>query len=140
MVALGDFFTKFEQCNKAFQSLFSEIITEAVARRCSFENVFLEILQNSQENTCSGATLLEKRFWFSCEFGKISKNILFYQTPPVAASVIVFRNYFFGWLEAIFLANFYTYNKIPLFHWVKASLLTILTYYLYIWKKKLASL
>ena len=27
--------------------------TEAVSQRCSEKNVFLEILQNSQENTCA---------------------------------------------------------------------------------------
>ena len=54
--------------------------TEAVARRCSVKKVFLDISQNSQENTCvkvsfliklqaSGlrpATLLKKRLWRRC--------------------------------------------------------------------------
>ena len=35
-------------------------ITEAVARRCLVENVFLEISQNSQENTCARAPFLIK--------------------------------------------------------------------------------
>ena len=39
---------------------------------CSIVKVFLEILQNSQENTC--------------EFCEISKNTFFHRTPPVAAS------------------------------------------------------
>ena len=133
------FFTKFEQYNKAFQSLFSMIITEAVARRCSLENVFLEIPQNSEESTCSSATLLEKRFWFSCEFCKISKNTFFYRTPPVTASVISIWELFFPSVIRLLLANFYIYNKIPLFHLAETSLLTIRTYYPYIWKEKLVS-
>ena len=43
---------------------------EAVTRRCSVKKVFLEILLNSQENTCARvslqawpATLLKKRLW-----------------------------------------------------------------------------
>ena len=38
--------------------------SEAVVRRCSVNKIFLEISQNSQENTCARAwpgTLLEKR-------------------------------------------------------------------------------
>ena len=67
---------------------------QAVARRCSVKMVFLEILQNSQENTCArvsegwafnfikGETLTQV---FSCEFCKISKNTFFNRTPLVAA-------------------------------------------------------
>ena len=66
------------------------------------KKVFLEISQNSQENTCSQslflnkvaglrpATLFKKRLWpqvFSCEFCEISKNAFPYRTPLVAASV-----------------------------------------------------
>ena len=62
---------------------------EAVTQRCSVKKVSLEILQNSQENTCASlflnkiaslrpATLLEKRLWHSCFpvnfFCKIFKN------------------------------------------------------------------
>ena len=74
--------------------------TEAVARRCFIKKVFLEILQDSQENTCarfsfliklqvSGLQLYQKRDnfikkeilaqVFSCEFCEISKNIFFLQ-------------------------------------------------------------
>ena len=35
-------------------------LPEAVARRCSVKKVFLEILQNSQENTCARASILIK--------------------------------------------------------------------------------
>ena len=34
--------------------------TEAVVRRCSVKKVFLEILQNSQENTCARISFLKK--------------------------------------------------------------------------------
>ena len=45
--------------------------TEAVVQRCSVKNTFLEISQNSQENTC--------------EFCEIFKNNFSDRTPPVAA-------------------------------------------------------
>ena len=35
-------------------------ILEAVARRCSVKQVFLEISQNSQENTCARVSFLIK--------------------------------------------------------------------------------
>ena len=41
----------FEKCNK---------LTEAVAQTCSIKKVFLEILQNSQENTCARVSFLIK--------------------------------------------------------------------------------
>ena len=37
--------------------------SEAVARRCSIKKVFLEILQNSQENTCAR---VKKSLWHRC--------------------------------------------------------------------------
>ena len=49
------------------------IRTEAVSQKCAVKKVFLEILQNSQENTC--------------EFCEISKNTYFNRTPLVVASV-----------------------------------------------------
>ena len=72
---------------------------EAVVQWCSAKKVFLEISQNSQENTCARvsffnkvagvpATLLKKETLaqvFPCEFCKISKNTFFYRTPLVAA-------------------------------------------------------
>ena len=63
--------------------------TEAVVRMCSVKNVFLEILQNSQENTSVTPATLSKRVSgkvFSCECCKISKNTFFQRTPMVAAS------------------------------------------------------
>ena len=67
---------------------------EAVVQRCSVKNVFLEISQNSQENTCarvsfliklqaSGlrpATLLKKRLWhrrFPVKFAKFLRTAFF---------------------------------------------------------------
>ena len=61
--------------------------SETVVRRCSVNKVFLEISQNSQENTCARDSFLESlEQVFSCEFCEISKNTSFYRTPPVAAS------------------------------------------------------
>ena len=60
--------------------------TEAIAQRCSAKKVFLEILQNSQENTSARVSFLIKLQaseafsifqLFSCEFCKISKNAFF---------------------------------------------------------------
>ena len=62
---------------------------------------FLEILRNSEENTCARDSFLLKlqalslqlyykesmAEVFSCKFCKISKNIVFYRTPPVAGSL-----------------------------------------------------
>ena len=77
---------------------------QAVAQRCSVRKVFLEISQNSQENTCARfsfliklqtpATLLKKEALaqvFSCEFCEISKNTFSYRTPRVAASVYLMK-------------------------------------------------
>ena len=66
-------------------------LTEAVVPRCFVEKVFLEISQNSQENTCArvsfliklqalGLQLIKKESLaqlFSCEFCEISKNTFF---------------------------------------------------------------
>ena len=54
--------------------------------------MFLEILQNPQENTCARDSFLMKlqasgvTQVFSCKFWEISKNTFIYKTPPVAAS------------------------------------------------------
>ena len=74
--------------------------TEVVVRSCSIKKVFLEILQNSQENTCARVSFLINlqaeacnfikketlALVFSCEFRKISKNTFSYRTPPLSAS------------------------------------------------------
>ena len=63
--------------------------TEVVVWRCSIEKVFLEISQNSQENTCARASFLIKlqalalalaetlAQAFSCEVCEISENTFF---------------------------------------------------------------
>ena len=67
--------------------------------RCSVKKLFLEISQNSQENTCARASFLIKFSFikketlvqvFSCEFCEISKNTFSYRTPPVAAFETLF--------------------------------------------------
>ena len=53
------------------------------------KNVFLEISQNSKENTCARVVFFNKSYRpeaFFREFCEISKNIFCYGTPPVAAS------------------------------------------------------
>ena len=83
-------------------SVETEVI-EAVNQSCSVKKVFLEISQNSQENTCArvyfliklqGTTviLLKKETLaqvFSCEFYKISKNNLFIEHFWVTASLVL---------------------------------------------------
>ena len=62
--------------------------TVAVARRCSEQKVFLDISQNSQENTCERVSFLIKETLtqvFSCKFCEISKENFFNRKPPVAA-------------------------------------------------------
>ena len=52
------------------------------------KQMFLEILQNSQENTCARASFLETLApVFSCEFCEISKIPFFHGTSLVAASL-----------------------------------------------------
>ena len=93
-----DNFRKNVYCEVAISSSLRYI--EAVAKRCSVKIVFLEISQNSQENTCarvsfiiklqaSACNFIKKETLaqvFSCEFCEISKNTFSYRTPPVAAS------------------------------------------------------
>ena len=91
---------------------------EAVVWRCSVENVLLEILQNSQENTCARVSFLIKLLAcnfikketlaqvFSCEFWEISKTTFFRRTPPVAASVSrLFLKDFFSKLKFLQTLN-----------------------------------
>ena len=57
---------------------------------CSVKKVFLEISQNSQENTSVKVSFFIKKETlakvFSCEFYEISKDTFFYRTPLLAAS------------------------------------------------------
>ena len=77
------------------------LFSEAVTQRCSLKKMFLEILQNSLENTCarvfffnkvagSGLQLNYKRdtgTGIFCEFCKISRSTFSYRSPPVSASM-----------------------------------------------------
>ena len=70
-------------------------LSEAVARWCSKENVFLEISQNLRENNYARVSFLIKlqkketlEQVLSWEFGEISKNTSFYSTPSVATSAL----------------------------------------------------
>ena len=64
--------------------------SEAVVQRCSVKKMFLEIPQNSQENTCARVSFLIKlqaeAQVFSCEFCEISKITFFDRTPLMSAS------------------------------------------------------
>ena len=82
-------------------------LSEAVVPRCSVKKVFLEITQNSQENTCDRVSFLIKlqpSAWnfikkqslaqeFSFEFCEISKNTSFYGTHLVAAFKLSTKNF-----------------------------------------------
>ena len=63
------------------------LVRETVAQSCSVTKVFLEISQNSQENTCAQV--------FSCEFCEISKKTFFHRTPLLAASLVTRFAYLF---------------------------------------------
>ena len=93
-------------------------LSEAVVQRCSFKKVFLEISQNSQENTCVrvssliklkalGLQLYLKR---DSETGvflqilQISKNALSYRTTPVAASELC-QGIFMNAFQSLFLTE-----------------------------------
>ena len=65
--------------------LFKTLNLEAVVQWCSVKTVFLEILQNSQENTGARTSFFAQVF--ACEFCEISKNTFLHRTPLVAASV-----------------------------------------------------
>ena len=77
-------------------------MSEAVVQRCSVKEVFLEISQNLQENTCVRVSFLIKLLFiinkffikketltqvFSYKFCEISKNTVLHRKPPVAASL-----------------------------------------------------
>ena len=77
-------------------TLYMLLISEAATRAVLQENMFLEISQNSQENTCSRVsflinfikkeTLAQVIF---CGFCEISKNIFFIEHLWTTASVIL---------------------------------------------------
>ena len=102
----SDRFSKFKSKRKHFA--FNEWASEVseVATKGVLKKVFLEISQNSQENTCVRDSFLIKFIKnfkkkeslaqvFSCEICEVSKNIFFYRTPLVAASVIDINGFLF---------------------------------------------
>ena len=76
-------------------------ITKTVAQVFSSKEVFLEISQSSQENSCARISILIKLKTcnfikietmaqvFSCEFCEIYRKNFSYRTPPVTASNII---------------------------------------------------
>ena len=98
-------------------------LTEAVIQRRSVEKVFLEISQNSQENTCARDSILIKlqvNFESSCEFCEIFKNTFLYRTPLVVASALH---------ETSFIGNLL---YLPMIYEVSFSILYYNVLYLYI--------
>ena len=80
------------------------VISKPASRGYSVKNVFLEVLQNSQENRVSFLKKLQVQVCnfikketlalvFSCEFFEISKNTFSYRTPPVAASSLPYLSF-----------------------------------------------
>ena len=70
------------------------LFPEAATRRCSVKKVVIEILRNSQENTCAG-NFIEKETLaqvFSCEFFEILKSTFSYRTLPQAAAYLVHQH------------------------------------------------
>ena len=115
--------------------------------------VFLEISQNSQENTyvrvsfliklqARPATLLKKDALaqvFSCEFWEISKNTVSYRTPLVAASASAMFCHPYGTttFADIFLRKFMCYNvTIPVFLSVCFVIKVWLKYFNIFFKRK----
>ena len=68
----------------------------AVVQNCSIKKVFLEILQNSQENTCARVffnKVAGRHRCFTVNFAKFLITPFSYKTTPVAASVVCKINY-----------------------------------------------
>ena len=68
--------------------------SEAVAQSYSVKSMFLEISQNSQENTCARQSCRPK----ACKFNEMSNNTFWYITALVAASCKIyeiFKNSYF---------------------------------------------
>ena len=84
--------------------IYKKFLTEAAIAGVLQEKVFLEILQNSQENTCARvsvlnkvtglwpATLLKKILWHRCfpvNFCQMFKNTFFTEHLWASASVLI---------------------------------------------------
>ena len=73
---MGKLFVSCVCVNRKADANFTNLDIEAVAQRCSVKKVFLEISQNSQENTCARVSFFNKVFClFKCLF-KLSKKSL----------------------------------------------------------------
>ena len=95
-------FPSIEYMNKTIKAK-TFLHTVTVIQRCSVKKRFLEISQNSQENTCTRVSFLMKlQAWacnvikkrtlaqvFFCEICEFSKSTFCYRTTPVAASVYI---------------------------------------------------
>ena len=106
-----DFFQEFSRRMRVLITS-EQIITESVVQSCSVKNVFVEISQNSQENTWARVSFLIKQAGnfikketlaqvFSCEFCDISKNTFLHRATLVAASVII-KSSFPGFYWSLF--------------------------------------
>ena len=75
---------------------------EAVAKTCSVKKVFLEISQNSQENTCARVSFLIKlqaEAWHRCfpvNFAKFLRTLFLTEHLWATASPFVLANDSFG--------------------------------------------
>ena len=107
-------------CRKAVLKIFGNVqgkYSEAVARRCSVKKVFLEISQNSQENTCARVCNFVKKETlaqvFPVNFAK------FLRTPFPTEHLrwlllnIRFRVHLLGKLEADCLKQFFHNRMAP---------------------------
>ena len=78
---------RFENYFRNYFRIFTitHINTEAVTQTCSVKKVFLEISENSQENTCTRVSFLIK---FQTQARPVNfEKTFFHRTPPVAASI-----------------------------------------------------
>ena len=109
-------FWKWTQLSFCWSFRLLKLFLDAVARRCSVNKVFLEILQNSLENTCTRVSFLIKlqasgtreqetlAQEFFCQFCENSKNAFSYRTPAVAASECTLTNWnIWPWIHASLL-------------------------------------
>ena len=99
--------------NSILSCICEQYFLEAVVRRCSVENVFLKISQNSHWDICVGvslffnkvvglrsATLLKKRLRRRCSpvnFAKFLRTTFIQTTPRTTASVFLQRLCFVLW-------------------------------------------
>ena len=94
------------------------VFLKCVVRRCSVKKVFLEISQNSQENTCAFIKKETLAQVFSCKLCEISKKNFFYRALPVAASkfcqCLCIQGIFVVFIEKLYLTYASKRNNIKL--------------------------